>query len=173
MRRYALFAVAICLLGTGTGAHSAEQSVIVSAATPGVPSQPRFWLSLTKDEAKLRADWEQSAASPRIETITEARAGDQLSTVIVFDGCQENALGNCDLIAQFAMQTPDGKRVEAGSGHLWSSKPLIGRLMLGAASATLPVGGSWPAGRYAVLATVTDRVASRSLGIQVAFEVTR
>jgi len=95
----------------------------------------RAWFSLTKDEARLRRDWARSTATPEIQPIDRAKAGDQVSTVTLFQGCSPNRTGNCELTAKFSIEMPTGQRIEAGGCNLWSSRPLDGQMMLGATGA--------------------------------------
>jgi Alpha/beta hydrolase family len=131
----------------------------------------RVTLGLTDNETALRREWETAAASPRLQLIDRARAGDKVTTVVVFEGCAVASAGSCRLAAQFELLLPDGKPVAAGSGVLWSSPPLSGRLMLGAASATIPIGPTWPHGHYAVRVTVTDDVSRQALTLVARFTV--
>lgn len=131
----------------------------------------RAWFSLTKDEARVRRDWARSTATPEIQPVDRAKAGDQVSTVTMFQGCSPNRTGNCELTAKFSIEMPTGQRIEAGGCNLWSSRPLDGQMMLGAVGARLPVASNWMAGRYVVHVTITDHVASRAIDLASPFEV--
>lgn len=139
----------------------------------GEVTRLRAGLLLTDDEAGVRRQWADASRAPQIKAVTSAKVGDDISTVVLFENCPTNALGNCELSARFALQTPDGQRIEAGEGSLWSSAPIGGKLMLGAASVSFTVGPEWAAGRYTVSVMISDRVQGQSLGLAAPLDVSK
>jgi hypothetical protein len=133
-------------------------------------------LLLTPDEAALRRHWAEAAAAgagaqPRLEATDTAAPGRSVSAVVIFTGCAPGAGGHCDVAVEYALQQRDGTRAALGSGVLWSQPPHTPRFMLGTTSLKLAFGTQDRGARLRVLATVTDRVAGRSVALSAPLSV--
>ncbi len=126
---------------------------------------------LTSDLEAARRAWQESASSPKMITVTQARPGDNVSTLIMLHGCTPDQTGRCNVDAAFRLEVPGGEQFEAGRGKLWSADPLSGLLVLGNASASLVVAPDWAPGQYVFHALVLDRVANATLALSAPFEV--
>jgi hypothetical protein len=120
-------------------------------------------LALTQDEVDLRRAWEASTTAPKLHVTTATQLGSTVSTVLVFQGCAVDTAGNCDVDVEFHTVSPDGQAQPGGAGKVWAAQPLAQRFMLGAASVALRFDAPDDIGLHTVRATVTDRVAHRSL----------
>jgi hypothetical protein len=168
-----VIAIARTLGGLLLAAGSAYAQTSAEAPSPvqARDGELRVIAFLTDDDAKVRSEWKASTSMPQFQTVNTARAGDRISTVLVFEGCAAGALGKCDLAARFVLHTPDGQRIDAGSGPVWNVEPTADRLMLGAARARVQVQANWPPGKFAFHVTVVDRIASRTLELRLPFVV--
>ena len=129
-------------------------------------------LVLTPDDAQFRKTWNSSKTPPQLRVTDRARRGSAISAMLVFSGCAANAAGNCDVVADFTLVDPGGKRLPGGSGPVWNLKPpASGNLQLSTTSATIGFDQNDPAGTYRVEAVVTDRVATRKLNLSAPFNV--
>jgi hypothetical protein len=131
-------------------------------------------LLLTPDEAALRRHWAEASAAgtqPRLEATDTAAPGRGVSAVVIFTGCAPGAGGHCDVAVEYALQQRDGTRAALGSGMLWSQPPHTPHFMLGGTSLKLAFGTQDRGARLRVLATVTDRVAGRSLALSAPLNV--
>lgn len=129
---------------------------------------------LAPDEDQFRRAWHSSATPPKLTTTNTVRLGGSVSAFLVFHGCTPNARGVCDVVCEFTVEGPDGSKTPAGSGPVWSAKPLPPRLLqLGQASMTVGFGKTDPVGEYKVVATVKDKVSARALSVVARLKVTR
>lgn len=157
-----LFAATVILVSPGV---SIGDEPLKSQESETSPSKGKFQarLALTHDENELRRTWNDSAASPQLRVTETAKLGQEVTTVILFDGCASNERGACDVVAEFFLVAPDGSRHSGGRGSVWSTKPLEGKLMLGAASMTIGFKDRDPIGAYQVEARITDTVRSTTI----------
>lgn len=144
--------------------------------TPSMRSSGDFGaqLVLTASEKEFRRVWHSTPGTPRLQAVDTVRQGQSISAVIVFSGCTPGVDGACKVAVDFVLQSPDGSRMPAGSGPVWSKAPQKPPLLLlGDASVTLGFGSEDAPGTYALLATVTDAVAQRRLQLSLPFRVTK
>jgi hypothetical protein len=121
------------------------------------------------DAAAFIAAWKIGNGAKNETTRTVADK--PLFTLLIFRGCKADADGKCDIVADFAINRPDGTINEDNKGVVvWNKaapsdpkKPMIGDGALG-----YGVDSEGPFGDYRVVATVTDKVA----GISVTTEQT-
>lgn len=129
---------------------------------------------LTADEAQFRRTWNSSRTPPKLSTTGAVRLGGKVSALLIFHGCAPNARGVCDVVAEFFLEGPDGSRMPAGRGPVWSGKPMQPRvLQLGHASMTVGFEGSDPVGHYKITANVKDTVSGRALAVMTRLQVTK
>jgi hypothetical protein len=167
-----------------------------AAAAPQAASKPAATKSAAKAKAKPKARTKlpppalniaekdgfgvmQVAASDAAAFIAAWKIGDgaknettrtvadkPLFTLLIFRGCKADADGKCDIVADFAINRPDGTVNEDNKGVVvWNKaapadpkKPVIGDGALG-----YGVDSEGPFGDYRVVATVTDKVAGTSV----------
>lgn len=144
--------------------------------TPSMRSSGDFGaqLVLTASEKEFRRVWHSTTGTPRLQAVDTVRQGQSISAVIVFSGCTPGVDGACKVAVDFVLQSPDGSRMPAGSGPVWSKAPQKPPLLLlGDASVTLGFGLDDAPGRYTLLATVTDAIAGRTLRLALPFAVTK
>jgi hypothetical protein len=116
------------------------------------------------DAATFIAAWKigNGAKSESTRTVADK----PLFTLLIFRGCKADADGKCDIVADFAINRPDGTVNEDNKGVVvWNKaapadpkKPVIGDGALG-----YGVDSEGPFGDYRVVATVTDKVAGTSV----------
>lgn len=120
-------------------------------------------LVITPDEAELRKAWNTSSPAPALRTVESVKRAVSSSAMLILRGCAPNAIGQCEVVVEFFVVTPSGKRVPAGGGPLWTSEPPRATLVLGSASMNFGFGATDEAGLYSVQAKVTDRIGGRTL----------
>jgi len=126
---------------------------------------------LTPDEKEFRTAWNAGPTPPTLKVAAKVARGGSLSAMIIFHGCTPNQSGKCNSVIEFALVSPDGKRLPAGSGPLWMDAPLPGKLMLAAASATIGFDMTDPTGTYRVMAIAVDKVSGKRVQVQASFAV--
>ena len=131
-------------------------------------------LVLTADEKQFRQTWNSSKTLPKLRTTDAVRLGRSVSALVIFHGCSPNAEGVCDVVSEFVLEGPDGSKTPAGSGPVWSGKPMQQRLLqLGQASTTVGFEKSDPVGDYKVIANVKDKVSGQTLSVVARLKVTK
>ncbi len=120
-------------------------------------------LIVTPDEVEVRKAWSTSSRTPALRTTDSVGRGVSSSAMLILRGCAPNAIGQCDVVVEFFVVTPGGKRVPAGGGPLWTSEPPAATLVLGSASLNFGFGATDEVGLYSVQAKVTDRIGRRTL----------
>lgn len=127
---------------------------------------------LTPDEKALRKAWESQSGRPQLKTIAEVRRGQAVSAVLIFHGCSPNPLGVCDVVAQFTLESPGGKRTPGGKGPVWLGAPMADRvLQLGQSSMSLRFDNTDRPGDYRIVADVKDRVSGASIWVAGALKL--
>lgn len=126
---------------------------------------------LTPDEGTFKRAWVSAPRLPAVPTAGEVRRGSSIAAVLVFQGCQANTAGRCDVVADFSLLSPSGTLLRGGEVPMWTDEPLPGALHLGNASMGIAFGERDVAGRYRVIATVRDKVSGRTLSISSALDV--
>ena len=106
-------------------------------------------LVFTLDESDFRRAWE-SSSPPLLKATTKARRGAPVTAILLFFGCTSGAEGNCDVVAEFMLVAPDGKRVPAGTGSVWNTAPLAGKILLSSVSMTMDFDSADPVGSYRI-----------------------
>lgn len=129
---------------------------------------------LTADEGTFRHTWNSSKTPPKLSTTNTVRLGDSVSALLIFHGCSPNAGGVCDVVSEFVLEAPDGKRTPAGGGPVWSGKPMQQRLLLlGQASMTVGFDKTDPIGDYKITANIKDKVSGKALAVVARLKVTK
>ena len=87
-------------------------------------------LLLAPDEKQFRQAWESTTGTAVLNTTQAVRLGSSVEAVLIFHGCSPNAVGVCDVVAEFFLEGPDGVKFSLGGGPVWSTAALqeeIGR----------------------------------------------
>ncbi|MGV7209128.1 hypothetical protein ACLB1G_14875 [Oxalobacteraceae bacterium A2-2] len=132
-------------------------------------------LVLTADERQFRRSWagRELPVLPRLPVTQSVARGANLTGLILFHGCKAGPLGACDLVAELAIEGPDGSRTPVGASNVWSaSPPAGGASQLGSDSVGMGIDPADPLGAYRLVALVRDRVANTSLTVAARFVVT-
>lgn len=128
-------------------------------------------LVLTPDESHFLKAWRVSHTPMQLPATATVRRGASVTAMLVFQGCARDVSGRCDVVADLALQAPDGGRIPGGSMSLWSAESVPGRLHLGNGSMQVSFDPHDRIGRYKVIATVRDRVSGQSLVLNSALQV--
>jgi hypothetical protein len=129
---------------------------------------------LTPDDRQFRQTWNSSQGTPKLSSTGSVRLGSSVSAVLIFHGCEPGAAGVCDVVSEFAVESPDGARTPAGGGPVWSLAPMqAGLLQLGQATMTVGFDKADPVGDYKVIANVKDKVSGRAVTVIAKLKVTR
>lgn len=153
------------------------------AAQPSAPAKPAAakkatrnelgaQLVLTTDAATFVKAWNDAQGrQPELETTDSVARGGSLSAMLIFNGCAADKTGKCDLVADFALVTPDGKTLPLATGTVWNDAVPGGRIQLGKRSATLRFDANDVAGHYTIKANLIDRNAKRTVSLSAPFNV--
>jgi hypothetical protein len=125
-------------------------------------------LVLTPDEAQFRRAWQASESPSRWRVIDRTTRGSSVAAMLLFTCCAPNLADACDVVADFALVEPNGRRMPGRSAHVWYARPPPrGTLQLGVASLTVRFDAADAPGTYTLSAVVTDRIAGRKLALSV------
>lgn len=142
-------------------------------ANPARASNGTFgaMLVLTDDWAAFTKRWEQPTAGFEVATVHSIRKGRPLMSAIIFTGCHANQSGNCSVSGDFRVIDPNGKTYAKQQGaNIWSLPPPNPSLQLSVESLGLSLDPPDPLGTYVVSATITDRIANKTLELHTTFE---
>lgn len=121
---------------------------------------------LTPDDKQFRQTWNSTKGTPKLSSTNSVSLGSSVSAILVFHGCSPNAAGVCDVVSEFALESPDGAKSPAGGGPVWSVAPMrAGLLQLGQASMTVGFDKTDPVGDYKIIANVKDKISGRALTV--------
>ncbi|MCM2264355.1 MAG: hypothetical protein NDI73_04090 [Desulfuromonadales bacterium] len=167
------FAMSVPLIAHGAWIDSSGKPV---ADTESMRSAGNFGVQimLTPDDKQFRQTWNSTMSTPNLNTTDTVHLGASVTAVLIFHGCSPNAAGVCDVAAEFILESPDGTKMPAGGGPVWSAAPLQdGLLQLGQASMTVGFDKTDPVGDYKVIANVKDKISGRALNLIARLKVTK
>lgn len=128
----------------------------------------------TVDDKRLLREWAQPTP-PNLTTNEATERNKPIYVFIVFSGCQADARGECDVVADFEVIDPKGRPYgKQVSTPLLKGKPAgsPAMLQLGNASMGLTVEDGEGLGVFRVRTKVTDRNARRSVVTEQSLAVT-
>lgn len=128
-------------------------------------------LVLTPDEMHFLKAWRVSSSPLQLPATATVKRGSSVTAMLVFQGCARDVTGRCDVVADLALEAPDGGYIPAGSMSLWAAESVPGRLHLGNGSMQVSFDPHDRTGRYKVIATVRDRVSGQSLVLSSGLQV--
>ncbi|MEN9868012.1 MAG: hypothetical protein RL748_3602 [Pseudomonadota bacterium] len=130
-------------------------------------------LILTGDDKQFRQTWNSSKQTPKLESKSSIKPGEKIASELLLQGCWPNSKTVCDVVVEYSVERPDGKKITLGSLPVWDEAPLSpGVLQLGRAGITLDFHKNDLAGEYKLSAVVKDKVAGRSLNLLARFTLT-
>lgn len=100
------------------------------------------------------------------------KMNESVYSAIIFEGCQTDNQGKCQLDVDLYFITPDGKKSMLGKNiELWQRAPLKQRYTLGTSSVKITIEATFSPGRYSVQAAVHDRIAKQTFYVENLFGV--
>lgn len=130
-------------------------------------------LIMTGDDKHFRQIWNGSKETSRLESKKLVKPGEKIAAELVLQGCWPNSKTVCDVVAEYSMEGPDGKKTVLGSAPVWNEAPLSpGVLQLGQPGITLDFRPNDAPGEYKLSAVVKDKVAGRALNLLARFTLT-
>ncbi|QQX89292.1 hypothetical protein JJQ59_37775 (plasmid) [Cupriavidus necator] len=169
-RRLLLAAVLMCSFQTiagwkdGNGRPVPDSDARKSSGDFGVQ------LVLTGDAKTFRDTWNRPG-TPILPTTKTVQRGESVSTMLLFAGCKPGKDGRCNVDVKYRLISPNGSSDDFGTTPVSRrAAPKPGITELGDSVVTLEFNYEEPAGRYVFVATVTDRVANKT--IEVSAQVT-
>jgi hypothetical protein len=123
-------------------------------------------LVLTSKDKELSTNWNKPSEGVAIDTSSTVRRNEAISAFIVFNGCKEDANGNCRLVVEFTVTQPDGKLyTQTPAMEVWYEKkkpppPALG-LSVDYLKTVFEAGEQ--VGRYEITAKVSDLNSNESL----------
>lgn len=128
-------------------------------------------LILTDDWEGFIKRWEQPTAGFEISTVDSIQKGRPLMSAIIFTGCKADQSGNCSVSGDFRVIDPNGKTYANQQGaNIWALAPPDPNLQLSVESLGLSLDPPDPLGTYVLTATITDRIANKTLELHTTFE---
>ena len=170
---FLLFALSVPLITQGAWIDSSGKPL---AETESMRSDGDFAVQvvLTPDDKQFRQIWSVTKGTPKLSSTNAVRVGSSVAAVLIFHGCSPNTAGACDVASEFILVGPDGAKIPAGGGPVWSSVPLQGGLLqLGLTSINIGFDKNDPVGNYKVIVNVKDKISGHTLGLIARFEVTK
>jgi len=132
-------------------------------------------LVVTAQRQELLRAWQQPSGRPfHVESVGLAERGQPLSAVVLFQGCQPDAAGACNVDMDIVAYDPAGKVYGESKGiELWRRKPAPppGYSQLGVSYMGIVIEPQDAAGVYRVTVTATDRNARAQVRSNASFEV--
>lgn len=121
---------------------------------------------ITDDPEGFWREWEQPD-TPTVTTTSRVTLSRPAHAVIVFHDCTAGSNGKCDVVVRFEIRKPDGKLYDKPlDGKAWSEAPAPGHNLLASlATFGFQLEPQDPLGRYQISATLTDRVAGKSISL--------
>lgn len=171
MRYPLLFALFGSLIGFAGVAGALERSGATTLTPKATSEHFGAQLVLTTDEAVFKRHWIAAAGDPKDYTVDAVHRGASISAVLIFQGCQPDLQGKCDVVADFSVLAPSGTLIPGGSASLWSEAPVPGGLHLGNGSMGVTFDEADPAGHYRIQATVYDRISGKRLSLSSPLDV--
>jgi hypothetical protein len=121
-------------------------------------------LLLTPDPDEFWREWEKPD-TPHVTTTSRVTRAQPVTAIILFHDCRPGTDGQCNLTVRFEMTGPDGRPYDTAHDAIaWKGPP--------APQHTLQASEAWMGfrlepkdklGRYAIIATLTDTVAGKSI----------
>ena len=130
----------------------------------------QLWLI---DDERFFTEWKKSTPGVNINPVRRAVRGKPLFAVIVFAGAG-GSNGLCNVTGDIIVQTPDGKKYgDIKDANFWQKlpPPESGQLQLGVDYLGIVIEKKDPAGKYAVKATVADKITGTVLTLATDFFV--
>lgn len=128
-------------------------------------------LVLTNDWAGFIKRWEQHTPGFDVPVVDSIQKGQPLMSAVIFTGCQADQSGNCSVSGDFRVIDPNGKTYAQQRGaNIWSLPPPDPNLQLSVESLGLSLDPPDPLGTYLLTATITDRVANKTLELRTTFK---
>jgi len=131
-------------------------------------------LLLVGNEKEFFRRWKTPSEVVELEAISEINKGKPLITPVIFNGCQANEDGNCNVSADFRVLRPDGTTyADAPQVEIWQNKPppREGILELGVGYIKVVIEPEDPDGTYTVEARVADNIQKSSFVLTRTFSV--
>lgn len=173
-------AAALCCGLVLLGAAAPVLAGWVDAKGRPIPEQPAMrstggfgvQLVLTPDAGRFVQAWNDAKTkAPQLPVSGTVRRGEAVSAMLVFYGCTKSAAGACDVAVTYTLTTPQGQKLQTGSGTVWTGPLPSDRLQLGRRSATMRFESVDAAGVYQVGALVVDKVSNRKLELRAPLRV--
>lgn len=129
---------------------------------------------LTTDEKQLRQTWNSAGTTPTLNTSNTIQISGSITALLIFHGCELNTCGVCDVASEFTLESPDGGKISAGGGPVWTEEPgQLRQLQLGQVSLKLDFDSTDPAGNYSIIADVKDKVSGQALSVRTRLKITK
>lgn len=126
-------------------------------------------LMMTKDPDTLEAQFIKTGRI-KPEFGPFVKTNESVYSAIIFEGCQLDSHGKCQLDVDLYFITPDGKKSVLGqSVELWQRAPLKQRYTLGTSSVKITMEPTFSLGRYSVQAAIHDRIAKQTFYVENSF----
>jgi hypothetical protein len=130
-------------------------------------------LMLSDDPEQFLKDWNRPTAKVALKTSEAATRGKPFAAFIIFMGCDNDAKGHADVVADLTLVGPDGKVLaEQKNVQIWQNSPAPPprEMQLGTLKA-VPIQPDDPAGEYEMRAKVQDRVKGATVELSRKFTV--
>lgn len=174
MKRYLAILIALFAISAHSAWIDADGKPIPDTESMRSAGDFGVQMILTANERQFRQTWNSAKTPPQLTTTNTARLDTSVSALLIFHGCVPNGAGVCDVVAEFIVEDPNGKRMPAGGGPLWSGKPIQKKvLQLGQAGMTIGLDNTDPVGDYKITATVKDKVSGQALSVMSRLKVTK
>lgn len=171
MTRRIMCLAMLLVISVGVASSQWRENGKVVPNKPWSKSENGFGATLvfTDKPNELFAAWEKPAPGVHLSETSTAVRGLPIVGIIYFTGCAANAEGNCELVARFTTQTPEGKPwgdpIEA---DLWVNLPPPGKdqLQLSKGNLGVMIDPGDSLGVYKVKADILDRVSRQRMVLE-------
>lgn len=129
---------------------------------------------LFADEKQLEQEWKARPLPTKLTKIDTAKRNSTVIAGIFFFGCEPNKQGQCDVVAQFTLQAPDGSSLPPVAGIVWNNAaPPKDVAQLSPMRMKIALDGNDPYGEYTIHTKVKDRVSGKLATLKSTFKLKR
>ena len=129
-------------------------------------------LVLTDDWPAFLKSWERPTPGFYFQSARSMSRGRPVTSAIIFTGCEPEKSGNCSVVADFRVLDPAGKTyADQKAANIWSFAPPPDKILqLSVESLGMSLDPPDPLGTYTFIATVTDRIAHKTVELRKTIE---
>ena len=131
------------------------------------------WLLLTGNVEQAFKNWNTPSETVHIDTENKFKRNEYVSALVVFSGCGEDEIGNCNVAVKFKVLNPNGSiYADLPLQEAWIGKPSPGKaLQMSIGYIMVKIEDHEPIGTYEIEVNVLDLNLKQNLSLSSQFHV--